>query len=94
MVAGAAYEQVAHWLGVGVANLVAAFDPEVVVVGGGVSAAGDLLLEPARAAMAESLVGAGFRDLPDLVGRRARPAGRSGGRGRPGEDRGTDQTRR
>ena len=68
VVAAAAYQQVAHWLGVGVANLVAAFDPEVVVVGGGVSAAGDLLLEPARAAMAESLVGAGFRDLPDLVG--------------------------
>ena len=51
--------EVAHWLGVGVANLVAAFDPQLVVVGGGVSAAGDLLLEPARVAMATSLVGAG-----------------------------------
>ncbi|MET0837761.1 MAG: ROK family protein [Marmoricola sp.] len=68
LVASAAYEQVAHWLGVGAANLTAAFDPQVVVVGGGVSAAGELLLEPARRALAESLVGAGFRDLPDLVG--------------------------
>jgi glucokinase len=67
VVAVAAYEQVAHWLGIGVANLVAAFDPPLVVIGGGVSAANDLLLDGGRASMAESLVGAGFRDLPDLV---------------------------
>jgi glucokinase len=66
-IALAAYDEVAHWLGVGVANLVAAFDPEVVVVGGGASAGGDLLLAPARTAMAASVVGEGFRDLPGLV---------------------------
>ncbi len=38
-------------LGVGIANVVNIFNPEVVVVGGGVIAAGDLLLEPAREAM-------------------------------------------
>ena len=42
------------------AGLVAAFDPEVVVVGGGVSAAGDRLLDPARAALRRSLVGGYF----------------------------------
>ena len=35
-------------LGVGIANAINTFDPEVVAIGGGVSAAGDLLLEPAR----------------------------------------------
>ena len=35
-------------LGVGIANLVNIFNPEVVVVGGGVIAAGELLLDPAR----------------------------------------------
>jgi glucokinase len=65
-VALAAYDQVGEWLGVGVANLVAAFDPPLVVVGGGVSAAGDLLLGRAREVMTESLVGAGYRDLPEL----------------------------
>lgn len=35
-------------LGVGIANFVNLFNPGVVVVGGGVIAAGDLLLEPAR----------------------------------------------
>ena len=40
-------------LGVGIANLVNIFNPEVVVVGGGVIAAGELLLEPARQVVAE-----------------------------------------
>jgi glucokinase len=35
-------------LGIGIASLVNIFNPEVVVVGGGVSAAGELLLAPAR----------------------------------------------
>jgi len=35
-------------LGVGIANAINAFDPEVVAIGGGVSVAGDLLLDPAR----------------------------------------------
>ncbi|MEQ6901171.1 ROK family protein [Nocardioides sp. YIM 152588] len=55
------------WLGVGAAGLVSAFDPELVIVGGGVSNDGDLLLAPARAALAESLQGTGHRVVPDLV---------------------------
>ena len=42
-----------RWLGVGVSNLVNMLNPEVVVIGGGVIAAGELLLEPARAVVAE-----------------------------------------
>jgi glucokinase len=49
-------------LGVGIANLINTFDPTWVVVGGGVSAAGDLLLEPARRTAAEyTLRGVGTR---------------------------------
>jgi glucokinase len=40
-------------LGVAISSLVNIFNPEVVVIGGGVMAAGDLLLEPARATVAE-----------------------------------------
>lgn len=36
------------WLGIGVAGFVNVFNPEAVAVGGGVAAAGDLILEPAR----------------------------------------------
>ncbi|MGI9557392.1 MAG: ROK family protein, partial [Solirubrobacterales bacterium] len=35
-------------LGIGIANAINTFDPDEIVIGGGVSAAGDLLLEPAR----------------------------------------------
>jgi glucokinase len=40
-------------LGVAIASLVNIFNPEVVVIGGGVIAAGELLLAPARAVVAE-----------------------------------------
>ncbi|MDX6721578.1 MAG: glucokinase [Solirubrobacteraceae bacterium] len=53
---GAAIDALAlmgSWLGVGVANLVNMLNPDVVVVGGGVIAAGELLLEPARAVVLE-----------------------------------------
>jgi glucokinase len=36
------------WLGRGLATFVNVFDPEVIAMGGGVSEAGDLVLEPAR----------------------------------------------
>lgn len=67
LVARRAFASVGDWLGVGVANLVAALDPEVVVIGGGVSAAGDKLLEPARDALRRTVVGAGHRVVPHLV---------------------------
>ncbi|MBU2608471.1 MAG: ROK family protein [Chloroflexi bacterium] len=37
----------AYYLGVGLANLINIFNPEVIVIGGGVSNIGDMLLEPA-----------------------------------------------
>lgn len=62
-----ALAEMAGWLGLGVANLVAAFDPEIVVVGGGVSRAGDLLLDPAREAFNEALEGADHREPTPIV---------------------------
>ena len=52
---------VGHWLGVGMANLAAALDPGMFVIGGGVSDAGDLLLDPARESFRQTLTGRGFR---------------------------------
>jgi glucokinase len=39
------------WLGIGLATFVNIFDPEVIAIGGGVSGAGDLVLDPARREM-------------------------------------------
>jgi len=46
--AQAAIELLGRRLGIGIANAINTFDPELVVVGGGVSAAGEMLLGPAR----------------------------------------------
>jgi glucokinase len=56
-----------HWLGLGLANMAAALDPGRIVVGGGVSEAGDLLLEPTREAFSRQLVGRGYRDEPAIT---------------------------
>jgi len=46
--AAAVLEQLAVYLGTAVANIVAVLDPQLVVFGGGLSHAGDLLLRPVR----------------------------------------------
>lgn len=53
--------EIGDWLGVGMANLAAALDPGLFVVGGGVSAAGELLLGPARDSFRKHLTGRGYR---------------------------------
>ena len=45
--------EIGRRLGIGVVSLVNIFNPQVVVIGGGVSAAGDLLLDPALAVVRE-----------------------------------------
>lgn len=72
-VARQAFASVGTWLGVGIAGLVSAYDPERVVVGGGVSAVGDLLLEPARRGLLDSLQATSYRDVPPLVATRFGP---------------------
>lgn len=62
-------ELLAHlgrWLGVGSASLAAILDPDVIIVGGGVSAAGELLLQPARDAFLEHLPARLQRQPPAL----------------------------
>ncbi|MDN5795052.1 MAG: ROK family glucokinase [Intrasporangium sp.] len=58
---------VGEWLGLGIANLAAALDPGCFVVGGGVSAAGELLLGPAREAFRRQLPGRGYRPEAAIV---------------------------
>ena len=47
--------EIGSWLGTGLANLASAFDPGAFVIGGGVSAAGEMLLTPAREAFRKQL---------------------------------------
>lgn len=61
------FEQIGGWLGRGLADLAAIFDPGRFVVGGGVIDAGSLLLEPARRVFADHLLGRNYRDSPEIV---------------------------
>ena len=58
---------VGHWLGTGIANLAAALDPGMFVIGGGVSDAGGLLIDPARATFGRTLTGRGYRAEARIV---------------------------
>jgi glucokinase len=48
VVARRVIEEAGHYLGLGLVNLVHVFNPHGIVIGGGVSHMGDLILEPAR----------------------------------------------
>jgi glucokinase len=59
--------KVGRRLGEGIAGLVNVLDPEIVVVGGGVISAGDLLLEPARKAFRAAVEAPEFRPEVPIV---------------------------
>jgi glucokinase len=69
-------EILGRWLGEGIATLTAVLDPAVVVVGGGVSEAGDLLLDPIRAHFKAGLTGRNYR--PTLEIREAKLGNKAG----------------
>jgi glucokinase len=60
------FATVGLWLGQGLADLAAILDPGCFVIGGGVSEAGDLLLEPARASFSHALVGGRYRPHAEI----------------------------
>jgi glucokinase len=66
--------QTGEYLGLALANLVSILNPEMIVVGGGVAAAGNLLLAPARDTMrqwAQPLAGKQVRIVRSRLGGRA-----------------------
>ena len=58
--------ELGDWLGQGVATLTAVLDPNVVVIGGGVSEAGDLLLDPVRDSFERHVTGRGHRPMLEI----------------------------
>jgi glucokinase len=62
-----AFAETARWLGMGLASLSPLFAPDTIIVGGGVAAAGDLLLEPTRASFRAN-AGDDFRDRVRIAG--------------------------
>jgi glucokinase len=67
VVALAAFNTTAQWLGAGIASLSVILDPAIVVIGGGVVDAGEILLEPTRANMERKMPFSGKHPSPKLV---------------------------
>jgi glucokinase len=62
-----AFATVGRWLGQGLADLVAVLDPGCFIIGGGVSEAGELVLEPTRKGFESLLTGHDVRPIAQVV---------------------------
>ena len=65
-VARDAFAQIGYWLGVAMADLAQIFDPQVLVVGGGVIDAGDLLMGPTERSYRDQLAQRGRFPVAEL----------------------------
>ena len=65
-VARDAFAQIGYWLGVAMADLAQIFDPQVLVVGGGVIEAGDLLMGPTERTYRDQLAQRGRFPVAEL----------------------------
>jgi len=65
--ASAVLDEAGRWVAVGLADLVDILDPELVVVGGGLVDAGELLLDPVRRHLATMVLGHGHREVPPVM---------------------------
>ncbi|MEH1011598.1 ROK family glucokinase [Micromonospora sp. CPCC 206060] len=66
-VAAEAFAQIGRWLGTSLADMAQILDPQVLVVGGGVVDAGDLLLGPTRRSYADALAARGRLPVAEIL---------------------------
>jgi glucokinase len=67
------FGQIGYWLGAGIASVVNLLDIELVVIGGGLVSAGELLLAPTRESFSRFLFGRAQRPLPAIIPARFGP---------------------
>jgi glucokinase len=61
------FERLGWWLGVGIASLVNIFEPEIVIIGGGLAATGHALLAPTQTSYQRHAFARDLRELPPVV---------------------------
>ncbi len=72
------FNRAGKYIGIGIASLVNLFNPEIVIVGGGVAQVGDMLMEPIRQTVRQRALTASTRNLrlsTALLGRRSSSMG-------------------
>lgn len=68
-------ERAGHYLGLGLANIINLFNPQAIVIGGGLVGMGDMILGPARAAARKQSFAECFSDVKILKARLRERAG-------------------
>lgn len=61
------FDEIGYWLGVGLASIVTLLDIELIVVGGGLSATGELLLAPTRSSLERHVFARARRKIPPVT---------------------------
>lgn len=61
------------WVALGLANLANLFDPQAIVVGGGLIEAGEVLMAPVRKAFDDLIEAGGLRPMPEILAARLGP---------------------
>jgi len=56
------FSEIDYYIGIGVANIINLFDPDVIIISGGISRAGKILFDPIRKTVAKRILGAEYRN--------------------------------
>lgn len=65
------FAEIGFYIGIGLSNIISLFDPEVIIVSGGISRAGNILFNSIRKTAKERIIGAQYRDfkiIPGMLG--------------------------
>jgi glucokinase len=60
------FSEVGHYIGIGVANILALFDPDIVIASGGIARAGKILFDPIRKTVKQLVLGVEYRKFKIL----------------------------
>jgi glucokinase len=74
-VARQVFFEVGYYVGIGVANILALFDPDIVIISGGIARAGKILFEPIRTSVRQLTLGAEYRHYKIVPAKRGDDAG-------------------
>jgi glucokinase len=69
------FAEIGFYIGVGLSNIISLFDPEVIIVSGGISRAGKVLFESMRKTAEQRIMGAQYRKFKIIPGKLGDDAG-------------------
>lgn len=62
-VAQEVFEEIGYYIGIGLSNIINLFDPEIVIISGGIARAGKIIFEPVRKTVAQKVLGPEYRKI-------------------------------